>query len=417
MKNWMSRCATLIGTVLSLSSFAQDCQEISLYKDGEVGTFEGTLNTFPEKPEWLTNWGDMDGMNPPYIRFSGMKDKIGDWTGLLSFDALPQMVTGGLLKAKVRTSQKSKVGLWLQGNFGTSAVSFKTVEANTTTLIEIPVANLVGDASAKIDKIGLGIFDVPAFQYTIVFIDDIELSCGKNVAIRTENEVLDSEYVYSNISPRIAAREGKFSKSGYPQTSAAYTAEQRNKISDSTDAQIVLSEIEHMQIQSFVGDESLTPLRSRKGWFRNMYYLDRNRLRDSVIANPKALAYEAEIFASEENNRSMPILVGNVDYAYRLCADSSCESTVMSKSRMLQAGLPTAFVRGSKIRLFYDPYFVSTNRNDLPSLEIFFDGKWNSVAPASHFDYEFPAAGKQKIQLRLAEGGYMVEQDILVEVR
>ena len=51
MKSRMSRCAALMGTVLSLSSYAQVCQEISLYKNGESGKMETAGMTFPEAPE------------------------------------------------------------------------------------------------------------------------------------------------------------------------------------------------------------------------------------------------------------------------------------------------------------------------------------------------------------------------------
>ena len=53
--------------------------------------------TFPEAPEWSANWGEMEALTPPYIRWSGMKDKAGDWTGALSLDKLPATVQGGVL--------------------------------------------------------------------------------------------------------------------------------------------------------------------------------------------------------------------------------------------------------------------------------------------------------------------------------
>ena len=77
--NRITRCAALVGTVLSLSSFAQVCNEVSLYKNGEAGKME--TSTFPEAPEWSANWGEMEALTPPYIRWSGVKDKAEDWTG------------------------------------------------------------------------------------------------------------------------------------------------------------------------------------------------------------------------------------------------------------------------------------------------------------------------------------------------
>lgn len=419
MKHWMSRCAALIGTVLSLLSYAQDCQEVSLYKNGESGKIDDVTSTFPEKPEWATNWGEMDGMVPPYIRFSGMKDRAGDWTGLLSFDVLPQLVKGGNLKVKVRSSQKGKIGFWLQGSFGTSSISFISIDANKTIYLDVPIANMVGNSAVQIQKIGVGLFDVPAFQYTTLFVDDVSFSCSvKSGSMSSvDEETLSQNYVYSDFDASNTVREGKFVKSKFPMTSAAYSNEERLKIGDSTRAMIVVSESEHQQMVSFITEASMTPLRSSKGWYRNMYYLDRNRLKDNEIANPKALFYEAGVYAAEEENRAMPILIGNVDYAYRVCADTNCITKTFLDSRLLQAGLPSSMVSGSKMRLYYDPYFVSTNRASLPTLEVYANGSWNTVAPKTGLDIEFNSAGVQKLPVKLSEGGLVVEQNLYVEVK
>ena len=81
MRIRMSRCAALIGAVLSLSSFAQVCNDVSLYKNGETGKMETAGMTFPEAPEWSANWGvlsqgGMEALTPPYIRLSGQKETI-----------------------------------------------------------------------------------------------------------------------------------------------------------------------------------------------------------------------------------------------------------------------------------------------------------------------------------------------------
>ena len=178
MKSRMSRCAALMGTVLSLSSYAQVCQEISLYKNGESGKMETAGMTFPEAPEWSANWGEMEALTPPYIRWSGMKDKAGDWTGALSLDKLPATVQGGNLSLKVRVTQKAKFGIWLAGNFGNSGVSFYNLEPNRTYSLTAPVESLLGQGKARVEKVGVGLFDVPAHQYTTMFVDDIAFSCG-----------------------------------------------------------------------------------------------------------------------------------------------------------------------------------------------------------------------------------------------
>ena len=417
MKSRMSRCAALIGTVLSLSSFAQVCNDVSLYKNGETGKMEITGMTFPEAPEWSANWGEMEALTPPYIRLSGQKDKAGDWTGALSLSKLPATVQGGNVSLKVRSSQKARFGIWLQGDYGNSAVSFYNLEANRTYSLAVSVEKMAGKGNVRVEKVGVGLFDVPAYQYTNLFIDDVSLSCGvsENAGSGSSDEYV--AYSYSDIAPERSERVHKFMTSNVPETSAAYSSEARAKLSDSTHAMFVLSEEEHEQINAFVRKDRLTAQESRKGWFRSMYLVERNRLKDSSVANPKALFYEAEIFAAGEDNRAMPILVGNVDYAYRICADTACGIRQFMDSRALLAGLPAAVVNGSRLQLFYDPYFVCTNRETLPKIEVWTANQWKEILPKTEMLLEFESAGIQTIKVRLIEGGLTVNQNIVVEVK
>lgn len=415
MKNRMSRCAALIGTVLSLSGFAQVCNDVSLYKNGEAGKMETTSMTFPEAPEWSANWGELEALAPPYIRWSGMKDKAGDWTGLLSFNKLPVTVQSGNVAFKVRATQKSEFGIWLVGAFGNSGVKFFNLDANKTYLLKVPVAELVGNSAKTIEKIGIGLFDVPAYQYTTLFVDDVSFTCA--VSGNSSTAEPQNGFPYSDLDPKSPRREGKFISTPAPMTSAAYSEEKRLKIADSTRADFVLSESEHYQIQKFPNRTDLTPQKSRDGWFDNMYFIDRNRLRDSVIANPKGLFYEANEAAAGTDNREMPLLIGNVDYAYRACNDSVCKSVQMLNARILQVGLPSASVRGSRLKIFYDPYFVCTNRSTLPKVEINAKNKWLTLEPMSEMLLEFESAGVQSVKVRLSEGGVTINQTLFVEVK
>ena len=412
MKNRMSRCIALMGTVLSLSGFAQVCNELPLYKNGETGAMEMSTATFPEAPEWSANWGEMEALTPPYIRWSGQKDRAGDWTGTLSFAAMPATVQGGNINLKVRSTQNVKFGIWLENGTGRGDTKYFNLEPNRTYALQVAVSELLQGVPATVSKIGVGLFDVAARQYTTLFMDDVSLSC---VVSGNSEEHID--YPYTETSPERSSREGKFMESKVPVTSAAYSMDERRKISDSTDASFVLSEEEHRQIQSLVSSENLMAQKSRDGWFRNMYFVERNRLRDSAIANPKALFYEAEVFAAGNDNRAMPLLLGNVDYAYRTCADTACSKMQMMKSRILQAGLPTASVNGSKVTLYYDPYFVCTNRNEVPKVEIYTGNQWKVFPPNSEMEQKFESAGIQKIKVRLSEGGLTVNQNIFVEVK
>ena len=417
MKSRMSRCAALMGTVLSLSSYAQVCQEISLDTNGESGKMETAGMTFPEAPEWSANWGEMEALTPPYIRWSGMKDKAGDWTGALSLDKLPATVQGGNLSLKVRVTQKAKFGVWLAGNFGNSGVSFYNLEPNRTYSLTAPVESLLGQGKVRVEKVGVGLFDVPAHQYTTMFVDDIAFSCGISDGGNADAPNAEYAYPFSDISPEKSARVPKFMESKVSETTAEYSAEDRSKLRNLTNAMFVLSEEEHHQIEAFVHKENLIAQESRKGWFRSMFFVERNRLKDSSIANPKALFYEAEIYAAGTDNRAMPLLLGNVDYAYRVCADTACETSQLKNSRVLLAGLPSENVGGSRLKLFYDPYFVSTNRKTLPKVEIWSGNQWKVLEPKSEMELEFESAGLQKIRLKLTEGGLTVNQNIFVEVK
>ena len=414
--NRITRCAALVGTVLSLSSFAQVCNEVSLYKNGETGKMESM--TFPEAPEWSANWGEMEALTPPYIRWSGMKDKAGDWTGLLSLSNLPVTVQGGNVKVKVRSTQKGKFGIWLAGAFGNSGIKFFDLDANRTYALNVAVEELLGGSPRSIEKIGVGLFDVPAHQYTTLFVDDVSLSCAQVAEIESVDDFIESfAYPFETVNVTGALRNGKFSSDTFPATTAAYAEDSRQKLKDSTQMKFVLSNDEFLRLANFVNANSLTPKQSREGWFRSMILVERNRLQDSLIANPKSLFYEAEAFAASTDNRLMPLLIGNVDFAYRACADSSCQKTVIQNSRSLLAGLPVAWVKGARLKVFYDPYFVSTNRKTLPKVEIYSAGKWNALNAESSLELEFESAGVQKIQVRLSEGGLTVNQNIFVEVR
>lgn len=414
--NRITRCAALVGTVLSLSSFAQVCNEVSLYKNGEAGKMESM--TFPEAPEWSANWGEMEALTPPYIRWSGMKDKAGDWTGLLSLNNLPATVQGGNVDIKVRSTQKAKFGVWVAGTFGNSGVKFFELDANRTYALNVPVNELLGNSPRSVEKLGIGLFDVPAHQYTTLFVDDVLLSCVQVTENESADDFIESfDYPFEDMNPSKAYRKGKFVDETFPVTSAAYADDVRLKLKDSTQMGFVLNIDEFERINNFVNSSSMSPKQSREGWFRSMFLVERNRLQDSLIANPKSLFYEAESFAASTDNRLTPLLVGNVDFAYRACADSSCQKTMIQKSRALLAGLPISWVKGARLKVFYDPYFVSTNRSSLPKVEIYSAGRWNVLNVGSSLELEFESAGVQKIQVRLTEGGLTVNQNLFVEVR
>ena len=86
-------------------------------------------------------------------------------------------------------------------------------------------------------------------------------------------------------------------------------------------------------------------------------------------------------------------------------------------AHLLTAGLPTSFVRGSKIRLLLDPYFIATKQRELPSVSVCLSGQCSSLKLKGSLELEFPSAGLQKIVVKLKSGGRNVEQNLFVEVK
>lgn len=410
----------LIVAFMAIQGFAQECNEVSLYKNGETGSV-ATGSTFPEAPEWQANWGTMGRIIPPYIRWSGSMNEASNWETSLVLNNLPTYVQGGNLKLDIRATKAAKVGIWLEGEFGKSLVHYQGVDSGKTESISIPVADLIGTGKNLVQKLGIGLFNVPAKQYTTLFLDNVSLNCGVSETIAqlaTDTTI----YPFSDVQPNSTIRNPRFLHTTSAQMTAAYTAEERSKAKDSTSLEFLLDENEHLQIVNYINtsrdsSSKLTAVKSREGWYKVMYLIDRSRLRDTVIANPKALFYEANTFASDVDNTEMPLLVGNVDYGYRVCADTACGTEAIESARALVAGLPSATVKGSILRIHYDPYFIATTRNAIPQLEIYSKGSWSSVPIRSSFDVFFEGAGRETVKVRLTEGGQSITQDLIVEVK
>lgn len=403
--------------LMAVAANAKVCEEGVLYSGiNTPGQMNRSVSTFPEAPEWVANWGDLGNMKAPYIRLSGMKNVKNDWIGAFEFKALPMKVDGGSLRLKVRSTQKVNLGVWLSSSNGSGGVVFNNVPANSTRSLEIPVEKLLGNGTHQVEKVWLGLFDVPAYQYTTLFIDDVAFSCLASVKASVAEEKSE-EYVSTKTDPASPVREPYFVSTSVGPTSAAYSNEERAKMADSTKEMFVLDLLDHMQIRASLSVEESSPSVSRRQWYRNMYLVDRCRLRDSVIANGKAVFDEASAFAAAADFAVMPLLVADVDYAYRACQDTSCMTTKLMNARLMQAGLPSSFVRGSKLRLVYDPYFTVMQKRNLPSVEVCVSGKCEKMAPGGMADFEFESAGVQKISVTLSSEGKTQRQNLFVEVK
>lgn len=424
MLNRMFKRVATTGAVLALWANAQTCNETMLYDGSSMnGKMDEASRSFPEAPEWQTNWGNQDGMIPPYIRLSGQKSVKSDWKGSLDFNGLPLNVSGGNLKVKVRTTQNAKLGFWLVTDAGNSKTVYRTISANATNSLEIPLSELQGSGTVSVKKIGVGIFNIPAYQYTTLFIDDVSFTCvAKAGAAANEiaNDATNStsgDYTFTDVTP--ASPERLVLTGGEPVAEASKKLSQssRDELKKRTSANFVLTETEHKQILKFQDMVSRTPKASREGWYKSMFLVNSNRLRDSVIANPKNLYLDAGAMAAGYDNRVIPILVADLDYAYKVCTDTSCSGTELKDYSLLLAGLPVTHVQGSKIKFVYDPNFVATTRSELPTMEICAETTCKQIAPKGSADIEFESAGTKTISIKLSSKKTNIQQKLFVEVK
>ncbi len=428
MINRMFKGIALMGALFALNGFAAECKDVVLYSNGnDKGQMIESGMTFPELPEWKANWGNQDGMNAPYIRLSGMKNLQDDWKGLLSFQSLPLHVDGGVLRLKVHATQNTRFGVWLVNSSGVSDVHYVGLTANRTQSLEIPLANLGVTGAVDVMNVGIGLFHVPQYQYTTLFIDDVGFSCVKNNAVASSSSAVSSssvhanddylEYEFSNVESWSEKRDARFLPSAESNFTAAYSAQKRDSLLSKTNVNFVVSELEHLKIVNTVRANDMLPAKSRMSWYDNLYSVVRNRLRENVVANPKQLYFEAEAIAAASDYTVIPLLVADLDYAYDACADSLCSSMQIVNAHLLAAGLPTSFVRGSKVSFVLDPYFVVTKQRSLPSISICTSGKCSSLPMKGRLDLEFPSSGKQKVVVKMKNGGRTVEQNLFVEVK
>ena len=426
--------AVLAGLVWASAANAENCKEAVLYNgSSNNGQMENTGRTFPEAPEWNANWGDFENMKAPYIRLSGIKNEKTDWTGTLVTSRLPVVTEGGTFSITVRSTQAGKFGVWLQGASGSGNISFHTLKANSTQVITLPVHSLLGNGNATVNKVGIGLFGVPAYQYTTLFVDNIKLSCtgsagssatsGNNGSAGNSTNAgsngtagnIGAGYFFRDINPASSTRD--FYAEPVPDAKKALNEEVRSEFSRRTAKPFVLTEQEHQRILKFQTATSLTPKESRDGWYKCMFIVDRNRLKDHTIASPKKLFLEAGDVAASMGKHTIPVLIADVDYAVKYYTDTTFTTTEFEDFHLLLAGLPVSAAYGSKATFVYDPYFVTTTRNSLPHMEICVKGSCTSIAPKTGATIEFDSAGEQEVTIKLSSDGVTVQQKLKLEVK
>lgn len=432
MQNRIFKKAALACIAMAVASYAQ-CNKTVLYGKDLPGRMEETTRTFPEAPEWVANWGDFENMPHPYIRLSGQKSLAGDWTGALLFNETPTL-NGDTLSLTVRSTQKGKFGVWLSGGFGTGKVHFEQIDANKTYSLSIPVAQIATSQSFKMEKLWIGLFGVPVYQYTTLFVNNIAVTghgkcsaanasstaTGNGTADTANGNVNSSNkipYVFLDADFSSPTRELLDENQFHEDPYGVYSDSERTELRKTTNLPFIIDEAQHEQIMEGLASDSLTPKESRNIWYKAMYFVYRGRTRDSVIAAPNLLYENANTLAAAYGMKTFPLLVANLDYGYKVCQDTSCKNTAIEPHHLLMAGLPSSYSKGSRISLAYDPYFVATTESALPKIEVCLYGKCQELPPKSSIDLEFNSAGVQKIAVKLDYGTTHIQQTLSLEVK
>lgn len=410
MKNRIFNHLAWMVAFAAIYSHSQTSNSVILY-DGSSSNgakIESSSMTFPEYPEWTANWGNFENMKSPYIRFSGQKNTNSDWIAAISFNQMPVNVNGGSLKMKARATQNAEIALWVSGNFGTGPIYKKSITANQTSALELPIS-MHASGNTSIEKIWVSLLNVPTYQYTTLFIDDIELTSA--VSENEEKTIGD----FTNPTPYTFIKNGDFG--AVPSSSMLYSSSEQADLLKKTPTLFVLTEQEHQQIMKFQTATDLTPKQSREGWNNSLITIDHRRLKDSVTVNPQNRFLDANNIAATYSMRKVPLLIADLDYSYKVCSDTMCTSTYLNNQSLLLAGIPTSYVRGSRIQVVYDPYFVVSTRENLPSVEICVREKCQTLNKNSEISLEFESAGIQKITIKAKSGTKSTTQVLSLEVK
>lgn len=429
-----SHCIGLLAGMSFSVSAAETCQGIELYSGmaGQSVSMDQESRTWPEGPEFFTNWGEKDGMLPPYIRLSGQKDIAQDWKGVFRFGA-GQWVEGGNLQMQVHPLVDVDLSVSVITSFGESVPSIVHLAGSKTTQLDIPLNQLGLSGALQVQGIVTTLLQVPKYQYTTVFFDNVRFTCAMNSSTdptepsESQNEahpadLLATTYAFSEADPLLPYREVgpvAFTPNyAYVIKSNEQIATQRTRSVTS----IVVSAEQHQDLLTSLAKTPLTADASVALWKNNLHELAKARLRDSVLANPAVVAKTADFIAADANHYLIPLLIADVDYEAEACdemADTlSCQTLPLVADRYSHVALPIASVTGSKIAFVYDPQFVVTNRSEsLPTIEVYTGESWILIEPKTTKVVEFLQAGVNTIRLKMHRGSYVKENVILVEVK
>ena len=423
MLNRVFICVWFTCIALVASIHAADCNSISLYSSDNPSPGFLKSSTFPENPEWKANWGILGDMKPPYIRFSGQQNQTKNWKAVISFSQMPIYASDGFLELKIRTTQKAQIKIALeQKEWNGSSYSF-FLEGNQTQNLQIPVSSIVSKTSSLVEGISIELVQVPAYQYITLFIDDISFSCiATSSRANTYSKEVDTLFTFSETVIEKATR--------IPLDTEAVTIQYALKkhtdsaqivLRSKSTSQIVLTEIEHLILQNVISQKATTPKQSWNNWNECLYYISKNRLSDSLFANPKAIFRQANDFSASYNYQAIPVLIGFFNYEFIHCeekrSDSTCIKEELKPSKIMIPGFGSSFIYSSKVDFILDPYFITTNQKSIPEIELFLQKEWVPLKVQSKITHTFDALGVHSIPVRLRYGSEVIETTLLLEVR
>jgi len=426
--------------VLALQTWGATCATKILYQgaDDEVGAMDEATRTWPEVPEFKTNWGDQgNGMLPPYLRLSGSINSTKDWTGAMSFGTLPATIEGGSLSLQIKATNAVNLTYWVSNGNGSSTKIHQSIAANTVTQVSASIAELGISAGFSVERLWLQLDQVPAGQYSHVFFDNITLSCAgatTSSTTGTEAEIvvgdtanqlpsLVSSYPWKSVSASSPVRNESRIMVEYanlsPRTSLALQLLRSKSVTG-----IVL---EKQVSEHLLADRSSVPSNTESSlqiWRENLHTLAQGRLQDSLFANPRELFRQAYNVAQHKEFKVIPLLVADLDYEEADCLpieDSSgatlCSNPTLTARRLVEISLPEMEMPEFQFALVYDPYFVTTNRqSSLGSIQVSLAGKTQTLQPGGSIIVELPNAEIQRMVFRYIQGSNVYVNHILLEV-
>lgn len=403
------------GALLALGSRVEaNCGETWFYngQPGEGAQLVENSQTWPELPEMQTNWGERDGMRPPYIRFSGQKSTRGNWSGAMKFAALPVSWVRGSLRLQVWVSQASALRVWVEGKEGKSKEAVRVLAGSRTHNLVYSLEELGLPPEFTVLRIGLGLDDVPAWSYRTVFFDNLRMDCVRpekkvdEVDITTDLQVttavdltkLRSSYPWVSVIPSAAMRpvEGKSLPVPYPSRHGRENSIDLIEDDFLGGASIFLDEAEDASVQQLLtiaSTEGTAPLL----WRRITHALVRGISADSSMPNPREIFHRAFQFAQTRSFLQMPLLLADIRYRD---AENKLEN------RVVQATLPLTKLPRGEFLMSFDPYFVVTNHGE-PLGVIHLSGcgqVTQSLRPGEQIQLQLPGAQPCPLQIRYQVG-------------